>query len=263
MCTILFLHRVHPELPLIFAANRDEYYARPSAPPARLGDDVPILAGLDKRAGGTWLGVNGHGVVVGLTNQRTLMPPDPTRRSRGEVVLGALAARSVSEVAERLERAAPADYNAFNLLFGDGVALYAAYFRPEARRVEIEVAPEGVHVLPNDRIGAPFFPKADRARDLARALSLSPWESLAPQLAGVLADHALPELSAVQKPPVGSPIDHETLRRMESVCLHGEVYGTCSSSLIALRPKALAHYLFSDGPPCTTPFREVTSLLRG
>ncbi|MGH7783160.1 MAG: NRDE family protein, partial [Candidatus Binatia bacterium] len=53
------------------AANRDEHYDRPSAAPAILCHDPVILAGRDLRAGGTWLGINQHGLVIGILNRRT------------------------------------------------------------------------------------------------------------------------------------------------------------------------------------------------
>ncbi|HEX2675636.1 MAG TPA: NRDE family protein [Polyangiales bacterium] len=261
MCTILYLHRVHPDFPLIVAANRDEHYARPSTAPAQIAVAPRIVAGLDKRAGGTWLGVNECGLLVGLTNQRTYMPPDPRLRSRGEVVMAALRARSLDELREVLERVRPEEHNAFNLLFGDGRELFAAYSRPETARIEIDAAPEGVNVLPNDRIGAPGFPKAERARALASALPMTAWSELAPRLGQVLGDHALPELAAVPQPPPGSTFDHATLHRMEAICLHGAEYGTCSASLIALGKRGVAHYWFADGPPCTASWRDVTALL--
>ncbi|HEX7480031.1 MAG TPA: NRDE family protein [Polyangiales bacterium] len=257
VCTILYLYRVHPDFPLIVAANRDELYKRPARAPFWHAGDPALLAGVDLQAGGSWLGANLSGLLVGLTNQRTNRLPDPALRSRGEVVMSALRARRVSEVCEQLQALRPSEYNPFNLLFGDADRLCVAYSRPRAARVEIEEAPQGIAVLPNDRIGAPGFPKAERAVSLAHTLRGQPWDRLSSGLASVLADHALPALQQVPQPPPGSFFDHDTARRLQAICLHGEAYGTCCASIIALRPGELVHYLHADGPACRTPFVEL------
>ncbi|MFW5921048.1 MAG: NRDE family protein, partial [Polyangiales bacterium] len=62
MCTIVVLHHVHPRHPLIVAANRDEFYERPATPPHVLSEQPRVVGGLDRRAGGTWMGVTGGGL---------------------------------------------------------------------------------------------------------------------------------------------------------------------------------------------------------
>ena len=116
MCTLIAVHRRVHGAPLVVAANRDEYYDRPAEPPAlrgsargREGDGGPIEAGcgpivapLDLRAGGTWLGVNAMGVFAAVTNLRSEMP-DPARRSRGMVVMDALREPSAARSADFLK----------------------------------------------------------------------------------------------------------------------------------------------------------------
>ena len=70
MCLILLAYRVHPDFPLIVAANRDEYYARPTAPAAVWPDESGILAGQDLQAGGTWLGVTAGGRFAAIANSQ-------------------------------------------------------------------------------------------------------------------------------------------------------------------------------------------------
>ena len=73
MCTLIVLHRCVAGRPLVVAANRDEFLARPAEDiairPSRTG---PILSPLDLEAGGTWLGLSQRGVFAGLTNLRPL-----------------------------------------------------------------------------------------------------------------------------------------------------------------------------------------------
>ena len=67
MCTLVLLRRPGHDWPLVLAANRDEMIDRPARPPARHWPDRPeVVAGLDELAGGSWLGLNDHGVVAGI-----------------------------------------------------------------------------------------------------------------------------------------------------------------------------------------------------
>ena len=91
MCTLVALHAVHPAAPLVVAANRDEFHARASVPPAVLHEVPRVVAGRDAEKGGTWLGACSSGLFVGLTNQREwAAKPRDALRSRGEVTLAAL-----------------------------------------------------------------------------------------------------------------------------------------------------------------------------
>jgi uncharacterized protein with NRDE domain len=77
------------ERPLV-AANRDEAYARPFSAPRRWLAEVPFWAPRDDEAGGTWIGVNGKGLIAAITNRSTL-PEAAGRASRGLLVTGMLA----------------------------------------------------------------------------------------------------------------------------------------------------------------------------
>ncbi|MEO8647327.1 NRDE family protein, partial [Pseudomonas sp.] len=85
MCLIVFAWRPGHAQPLIVAANRDEFYARPSLPLAQWPEAPHVHAGRDLEAGGTWLGVGAHGRFAALTNIRDPHQP-PARTSRGELV---------------------------------------------------------------------------------------------------------------------------------------------------------------------------------
>src|SRR4051812_34173344 len=95
MCTMIVFRDVHPDHRLILAANRDEWYARPSTPPRVLSENPRVVAGEDAERRGTWMGAAATGLVAGLTNLHTGRPADKELRSRGEVVLGALRAGDV------------------------------------------------------------------------------------------------------------------------------------------------------------------------
>jgi uncharacterized protein with NRDE domain len=70
MCLILLAWRTSKEYPLIVAANRDEFHARPAAPAAFWEDHPEILAGRDLEARGTWMGISRGGKFAAVTNYR-------------------------------------------------------------------------------------------------------------------------------------------------------------------------------------------------
>ena len=106
MCTLAAVVRVSPDIPLLVAANRDEFLDRPTAEPALIAYDPWVFAGQDVSAGGTWFGVNELGMVVGLLNRRRPEGPDPARRSRGLLCLEILQRRSPAEAAHLLRSTA-------------------------------------------------------------------------------------------------------------------------------------------------------------
>ena len=120
MCTAVILRRPDTAWPLVFAANRDEMAARPWLPPGRHWPDRPeVIAGLDKEAGGTWLGINDHGVLAAILNRMGSLGPARDKRSRGELVLEALDHAEADEAARALTHLDPAAYRSFNLLVAD------------------------------------------------------------------------------------------------------------------------------------------------
>ena len=126
MCLLIALFQVVEDAPLIIAANRDERFARPAVTVTVLRDREPrILGGRDELAGGTWLAVNEHGVVAGLTNQPA-PGRDPTKRSRGELPLAFAACRSAAQAVDAVSPGLnPADYNPCWLLVGDRESLFS------------------------------------------------------------------------------------------------------------------------------------------
>jgi len=263
MCTIALLVRAHPAFPLIVAANRDELFERASSAPEVIGDRPRAVAGVDREKGGSWLGATAGGLFVGLTNQRTYRGPDPALRSRGHVVREALQQGSRAAMRRYLERLDPEQYNPFNLIYGDAEGVEVAYARPSAGPIEIAAVGSGIAVLCNDRLGSAEFPKARRMTALLRPLLDRPWPELVAALGEVLGDHELPDESAISPPPPDAILPLSLLRQLQALCIHTEVYGTCSSTILALGPGRVAHYLFAAGPPCRTPFREVRHLFHG
>ena len=209
------------------------------------------------------MGVTDTGFFVGLTNQRTYRGPDPSLASRGPLVLEALARGETAAVRAMLEALDPATVNSFNLLYGDAGSLEVAYVRHEVGTVDIEVVPPGMHVLPNDRLASPEFPKVERARALVEPHVARPWPELRGHLRAALADHRQPDETDVAAPPADSPLTRDFVRKLHAMCVHTEHYGTRSATLAALVPGGVAHYEFAGGPPCQAGFDDRTALVTG
>jgi uncharacterized protein with NRDE domain len=263
MCTIIVRHKMDDWCSTIIASNRDEFYDRPASAPSVLRPEPLIVGGRDEREGGTWFGLTQNGLFVGLTNQRSFGTGDDSLRSRGGLVIDALSQGTLVGVERYLGRVDPATYNEFNLIFGDGEQVRAAYGRREAREVEIEKLGDGVHVLCNDRLGSPEFPKAEKARARVMAVPSDIWPRIKPQLVEVLADGSLPDPSEVPPIPPGAPFDQEIARYLQAICVETPVYGTVSSTIAAVSPGWVEQYWFSDGPPSKTSFEDVLQLTRG
>lgn len=258
MCTIVVLSRVHPRVGLIVAANRDEFYDRPAEPPQVLDPDTGIVGGRDGSAGGTWMGASPNGFFVGLTNQRTWGGADRTLASRGTVALDALRRCSTEGVRALLDSLDPSRYNPFNLIYGDPSHVEVAYVRSDG--VERQPLGPGVHVLTNDRMGSPDFPKANRAGALAQPLRDADGGRRWSDVRRLLGDHDLPDASALSPPPAGSLFTTEIVRALQAVCIHTPTYGTRSATGIVADERGLADYRFADGPPCRAPLVSVRNL---
>jgi uncharacterized protein with NRDE domain len=250
VCTIAVAFRVHPDHPLILAANRDEFYARASRGPGLLAPG--IVGGRDEVAGGTWLALRADGAFAAVTNQRSFGARDPSRRSRGELPL-ALLAHPVREMAAFARDLAPGAYNDGNLIFGGAHGVWVAYLRSDADTEVVALRP-GLHVLTNDKLGSPDFPRADRAAALLEPALRLPWDEAAPLVQRALGDHAQPPADRVGLPPPCAPYGVDFLAQLQQICIHTPAYGTRSSSIAALADDRVLAYRHAEGHPCTTPF---------
>lgn len=146
MCLILLALGMSPEFPLLIAANRDELYARPTAPAQWWDEPCRWLGGRDSLAGGTWLGVTPSRRFAAVTNYR-----DPAGHkgvlSRGQLVLDALCGEPDLE----------GDYSDYNLLWGTPDEVwYRSSREGPPRRVE-----PGYHGLSNHLLDT-RWPKVGR-----------------------------------------------------------------------------------------------------
>lgn len=228
-----------PGCRVLVAANRDEYLARAASPPRFVAGENAYVAPRDLKAGGTWMGVNRHGLFVGLTNRPT-DEPGSGRRSRGLLVVDALRDPEARSVAERMGRETEGGYSPFNLLYADGHRTFLTSQSED--RMETAELPPGIHVLCNRDIDDPEVPKIASIQAGLASVDLSTGLAAILEMLGkLLRTHA----------PGSSPL--------EGVCVHTEGYGTRSSALIALGREDWG-YWFADGAPCETGYRDCSEL---
>jgi uncharacterized protein with NRDE domain len=243
------------------AANRDERLERPAHAIRVLSDQGPrILGGQDDLAGGTWLAVNEHGVVAGLTNRPAPGGRDVTKRSRGELPLLVASHNSAEDaVDDLLETVMPGQYNPAWLMVGDRHSLTYVELATDLAPTALALPP-GIHILENVALADPS-PKADRVRGLVESAG-SRASSVWAVLPSVLADHVLPPGASVATfGDDRSPRPQATM----AACVHTDDYGTRSAALVRVsaEPDCRAEMLVADGPPCTVPFVDVSPLWRG
>jgi uncharacterized protein with NRDE domain len=244
MCTLAIYFQVFRDYPVVLAANRDEYLARPATSPQILAENPRVIGGKDLKAGGTWLGINQHGVIAGLLNRRTQGGADPARRSRGLLCLEALHCRTAGEALDFVRRQDSGAYNPFNLLTVSRAEALVAYNRGDL--IETARLEPGLHLLTNLDVDDFECPKISRAYDHFAALAGDREFANHPlaergRLRQLLADHAT-QLDSRSAAP-------------NAICLHLDGYGTRSSSMIFLGASGqVAAHFFAPGPPCVTEY---------
>lgn len=178
MCLILLAWQQHPDWPLVVAANRDEFHARPSTAAAPWPDAPQIIAGRDLQAGGTWLGAHRNGRFAAVTNFRQA-EPRPGANSRGDLTRGFLQQTPPLPAADYLHQIDDEAYAGYNLLLADrdtGLWYRSNCRQPGAPAVE-QLSP-GVHGVSNHLLNTPW-PKLSLARSrLADCISV--WPTVAP-----------------------------------------------------------------------------------
>lgn len=224
MCIVLFQWQPDSDTPLILAANRDEFHARPAEAARWRGD---IFCGLDLRAGGTWLGVSRDGRFATVTNYREpLEQQQPGNLSRGDLPLGFLQGTlSPQDYCQQVAKH-QGDYGPFNLLVGDRRSLWYLGNKGAAPQA---VTP-GLHGLSNGLMDMPW-PKVERGKALLqKAIDTHADEDA---LLAILRDQQRPEPDEL--PDTGVP--HEMERLLSSIFIVSPAYGTRASTLLKLAAK--------------------------
>ncbi len=249
MCLIFVAVEAHPKYRLIIAANRDEFYDRPSAPASFWSDAPWLLAGRDLRAGGTWLGVTRNGRFAALTNYRDPESNRVTAPSRGHLVsdflLGAM------ESADYLAHLCPNahQYNGFNLLAGQGADLHCY----SSSTGEIQSLEPGIHGLSNHLMDTPW-PKVKKGKQSLQLL-LAEKDVCPEDLFRLLHDNEAAPDESLPDTGVGLALE----RMLSPVFINSPDYGTRSSTVLLMEQSGRVTFVeksFRDGsgPPSTVEF---------
>lgn len=232
MCLIVFAYRVHPVYKLLVAANRDEFYWRPTAPAHYWEDRPDILAGRDLEKMGTWMGVTTSGRFAALTNYRDPMEVTEGKRSRGELVADALKHKgNIKNYMQSLVKRKDL-YPGYNLLAGDGTELY--YYSNKGQEL-LKVEP-GIYGVSNHLLNTDW-PKVQKGKEGMSKIINGEQAELVECLLSVLqnADQAPDELL----PHTGVSLEWE--RMLSPLFIKSPNYGTRSSTVMLMSDKEIQY----------------------
>jgi uncharacterized protein with NRDE domain len=241
MCLIVFAWKVLPSVPLVAAANRDEFYRRATAPAAPWPEHPHVFAGRDLQAGGSWMGItqateptqSGGARFAAITNIRAPSEHNNDAPSRGQLVADYLAgSMSPQEYVASLRVSAGA-YNGFNLVLGDRDTLIWYSNRGDADPRNGQPLAPGVYGVSNALLDAPWPKVVKTKAQFASLLCLgAPDEAFFEMLSDTTPapDQRLPE--------TGVPLDLE--RVLSSVRIESPGYGTRTSTVVKLYADATA-----------------------
>ena len=233
MCILFIAVNQHQDYPLIIAANRDEFFARPTSashfwPDSHerlVNSPQQLLAGKDEQAGGTWMGITSTGRLAALTNIR-----DPKKNKQNAITRGELVSQYLQGQQQQDEYLAQlqnsqARYNGYNLLFGPWRSLQVYNNHLD----QVEQLSTGVYGLSNANLNSPW-PKIDKG-----TMQLTEYchdgHSIEPEkLFDLLKD--MHQAEDPYLPKTGVPIEWE--RRLSSIFIQGEDYGTRSSTVLLI-----------------------------
>jgi uncharacterized protein with NRDE domain len=224
MCLILFAYETHPRYRLVLAANRDEFFDRPTAALDQWQDHPHVVAGRDLKEMGTWMGINRRGYLAAITNYRDPAVIQPRAPSRGHLVAdyltGDIPARSYLEHVEARGRR----YNGFNLLVGDTRGLY--YLSNRDQTGVRRIAP-GYYGLSNHLLNTPW-PKVESG---VRALAAVLEKDIHPDIESML-DLLMNQTPAADDRLPDTGVSRAWEKILSSVFIRSSNYGTRSSSLL-------------------------------
>ena len=225
MCLILLAAQAHPDYALIVAANRDEFFERPTLPAARWTDNSSVIGGRDLEKGGSWLATARGGRLAAVTNFRDPNRPNAGTRSRGLLISDYVSHKQTpAAFLDGLQKQSDS-YDGFNLIVADhGGAFHFSNISNAATAL-----PPGVHGLSNHLLNTPW-PKVERGKAAMTRLLRQSGETLIDDLFAALLDAEVPRDADL--PATGVSLDWE--RRLATVFINGSAYGTRASTVVLI-----------------------------
>ncbi len=224
MCLILFSWDNHPKYKLIVAANRDEFYERPTTSLGIWEDDENIIAGKDLTAGGTWMGINKSGRFSALTNYRDIANIKQNAPSRGDLTRKYLSEEISDQNFFDFFKPTLSDFNGFNILNGNFDQL--TYFNNEHQQL-IEIKP-GIYGLSNAFLDT-NWPKVSRAKEMFSSI-VKAEEPQTNDLINFLQD----KTQAEDKDLPETGLSYEMEKVVSSMFIESANYGTCCSTVLTV-----------------------------
>jgi uncharacterized protein with NRDE domain len=225
MCLILFSYQMHADYRLILAANRDEFYNRPTAALDYWSEHPGVLAGQDLKSNGTWLGVTRDGRIAAVTNYRDPSAYMQNAPSRGILVrnylTGSLAPRHYLKALSKIGHT----YNGFNLIAGDPADLY--YY--SNRATGIRKLKPGFYGISNHLLDT-AWPKVSKGKSQLHAQLIGKAKIEIEKIWKFLADRT-PALDN-DLPDTGVGLQWE--RILSPVFITSQDYGTRSSTIVLI-----------------------------
>jgi uncharacterized protein with NRDE domain len=226
MCILFVAIEQHDRYPLIIAANRDEFFNRPTTP-SHLWGEKRILSGIDQQAGGTWMGINTNGYIAALTNIRAPNRINDNAISRGNLVSQYLQVPT-DNYAIDLQNS-QFDYNGYNLLFGpwNKLNVYNNHLN------ELSSLGKGFYGLSNANLNSPW-PKINKGVGKLKSYCLS-GDNISHRVDNeALFELLLDTTTALDQelPQTGVPLEWE--RKLSSIFIQGDNYGTRSSTILKI-----------------------------
>lgn len=224
MCLIIFANNFLDDYKLIFAANRDEFYNRPSEQAEFWNNYPDLLAGKDLEAGGTWMGITKQGRFAAITNFRDLKNHRNDAPSRGNLTLDFLMSDIHPEEYYNKLRPSLNEFNGFNLILGTVEELYYFSNKTEGLRM----LEPGIHGISNAILDTPW-PKVEKSKiQLQRLIEykkIHPWEVL-----NILDDTSPAKDEELPDTGVGLELE----RMLSPIFIKSEKYGTRSSTIVTV-----------------------------
>ncbi|MDR1923799.1 MAG: NRDE family protein [Planctomycetaceae bacterium] len=227
--------------PLLVAMNREERFSRAAMPPRIQSGRPRVVCGIDKKANGTWAGVNQYGLLVSVLNcPKRSIPVAPT--SRGILCKEILNCQNAEEALEKtFIELLSGGYDGCNIVCVDrhsGGVVYGGDI------VEIERFTPGLHILSDNRMNDHNDIRQEFVR---RLLTLQRLDSAVSFL-------------AVASRTFSRKQDASGKR---GIVIEGPSYGTVSSMLLSLTERTQRSVMqYAAGPPSDRPFEDVSALLR-
>ncbi|HKJ04006.1 MAG TPA: NRDE family protein [Geopsychrobacteraceae bacterium] len=225
MCLILLANHIHPDYPLVLAANRDEFHARPTRAAQWWGSQPNLLAGQDLTAGGTWLGITDSGRIAAITNYREPTTNIPTVQSRGKLTTEFLQHHISAEDYYQQLLSQRQCFNGYNLLFGSVDELH--YFSNRGAG-PANLLPS-IYGVSNHLLDTPW-PKVEKGK-MALSEALAQPELDTETLWRLLSDSVIAPDSDLSDTGIG--IEWERL--LSAIKISGDHYGTRTSTLLLAR----------------------------